>query len=483
MLDWLRRFWRPETALFLALWVGLCLAGRSRMVRDPGTFWHTSVGERILTTGEVPRTDPFSYTHGGQPWVASQWLAEVLMALLDRVGGLDLQFLVAVTVVAGLFTWLGLRLMRGGLHWSLSVSLLALALAVSAGHFHVRPLLATLVLFAVMVGWLIDVEAERIPVTRLLWLLPLFVLWTNLHGGMLGGLATLLLAILGWGVWRAVGWPSPFRWWMVPLWVGCALTSLVSPYGLDMPRTWLSIMSMPELKELIVEHRAPRWTDFDTLALLALGGGYFGLLLATLPTRPRVAWGLPLVWLILSLDRVRHMPLFAILVLLVLADLFSSTSLARRLVARGSDLYTPPTEPFPPRAPLWTLGAVVLLVAACLPIPYAVLDPERWPIALLPHLREHEEPGKPIYNSVNDGGFLIRFTPGYRIHQDDRCELYGGKWLTEQLQATPVDGPFSIALVERGSPMHAALSARPEDWHEVDRTSTRVLYVRTSEAR
>src|SRR5262245_59037806 len=101
----LRRLWRAETGVFLCVWIFLLLAGhRGALVRDPGIFWHRVVGERILATGEFlrpeMRTDAFSCTRAGQPWIAQQWLAECAMAVLYRIGGLDSLVLATATILA-----------------------------------------------------------------------------------------------------------------------------------------------------------------------------------------------------------------------------------------------------------------------------------------------------------------------------------------------------------------------------------------------
>src|SRR5205085_1956353 len=100
--------------------------------------------------------------------------------------------------------------------------------------FHVRPHVGTIVLLGVTFAMLVDFEAGRIGLRRLLWLVPLFVLWTNLHGGMLGGLGTLGLALAGWCLARIIGWPTPLvqaRHILAfsALVVACGLTALVNP--------------------------------------------------------------------------------------------------------------------------------------------------------------------------------------------------------------------------------------------------------------
>ena len=41
------QFFRAETGIFLALWLFLMVLGQWRLFRDPGTFWHTRVGQII----------------------------------------------------------------------------------------------------------------------------------------------------------------------------------------------------------------------------------------------------------------------------------------------------------------------------------------------------------------------------------------------------------------------------------------------------
>jgi hypothetical protein len=46
-----------------------------------------SNGEYIIDHGAVPKADLFSYSKPGQPWYAWEWLSDVCMALLHRLGG------------------------------------------------------------------------------------------------------------------------------------------------------------------------------------------------------------------------------------------------------------------------------------------------------------------------------------------------------------------------------------------------------------
>src|SRR5260370_25050852 len=139
----LRHYWRTETFIFLSIWLILMLAGRSRFFLDPGALWHIVVGQHIFQEG-LPHVDSFSCTFAGEPWIAQWWLGECVLGLLHRVGGLDMVLLATVTVLACLYTCLGHRLHRGGMHPLIAVLVVALAVLGSAYHFHPRPPLITI---------------------------------------------------------------------------------------------------------------------------------------------------------------------------------------------------------------------------------------------------------------------------------------------------------------------------------------------------
>ena len=54
--------------------------------------------------------------------------------------------------------------------------------------FHARPLVVSIGLLAVSYAWLVDVEAGRKRARQLWWLVPLLILWANLHGSWLIGM-------------------------------------------------------------------------------------------------------------------------------------------------------------------------------------------------------------------------------------------------------------------------------------------------------
>lgn len=490
-----------ETILFLALWGGMLAFVPGQMFQDPGTFWHTRVGLDILETGQLPQVDTFTYTRNGAPWICQYWLCDLGMGVLYRFGGWNALLVVTALVLAGTYAWLAGRLYAAGLDVVLTLLIVLLALAVGAPQFHVRPLIFTITLLGLELVLLADVEAGRRRLVELWWLVPMFIFWVNVHGGVIGGLASLALVSAGWLLLGLLKIEGPVRslrdaGHLVAISLSCAATVLINPYGLRMPQLWLSILNLP-LGEMVIEH-APLWrnrgTAITTLALLAV---YLLFLLSTAPRKIRVTWLLPLVWFLLACQRNRHAALFAIAVIAVLVDMLPQAKFSRLLQWR--ELYFPPPAERavgPPAWPRWALMGGLLLVVLGLqgtgvPVPLVGADamqlkPSYWPVALLPELRALEKsPTTRLFNNDINGGFLIFHTPGLPVFIDDRCELFGEPFLRRYFEISAKDPAkfdeldaeyrFTHALVKRRTPIDEWLRLNPR-WKLLGETPSATLF-------
>jgi hypothetical protein len=71
-----------------------------------------------------------------------------------------------------------------------------------AGAFHsfARPHMSTIVFMGWTMACLVDFDRGRASAARVAGLIPLYIVRTNLHGGALGGVFSLGLAVAGWGL-------------------------------------------------------------------------------------------------------------------------------------------------------------------------------------------------------------------------------------------------------------------------------------------
>ena len=505
-----------NVSTFVLVLLLLFAAGQSKLFRDPGTFAHTAFGNYILDRYHFIYQDSFSFTRLGEPWIAQQWLGECIMAAIHRLAGFDGLLIVTVCLIALLYSCLCASVERSGMNVVLGSLILALSLGASSHHFHVRPHLATIFFMTVLFARLCDVEAGRKNLTALFWLIPILVVWANMHGGVLGGLATLLMVASGWSLIYLLGSISPVHnkralaiLWTV-VFLGFA-APLVNPYGLKLPATWIDIMGSDAVAQLMQEHASivslfyrGEATSYITVSfLLCLGLFYIALLAGTDLKDQKVTWYIPLVWFFLSLSRIRHAPLFAVLAVVAIAEIFPCCNWVRNLGSKGfvSFRLRKVSDEMGGKYPKHYLIAAAVAAIALLAFQgsaqmpstaqkWVMLDRAHWPVDLLTELQSIEKsrpPGTPIFNDMLFGGFLIYHTPSLRVFIDDRCELYGDELLMKYAAADRSDFEtwektycFDLALLLPNSNYRKYFEENP-DWRTAKQCEAGVLYERSGE--
>ena len=58
-----------------------------RLLSDPDSYSHIEVGRWILAHRTWPTSDPFSFSMHGEPWIAFEWLSEVIYAAIYELAG------------------------------------------------------------------------------------------------------------------------------------------------------------------------------------------------------------------------------------------------------------------------------------------------------------------------------------------------------------------------------------------------------------
>jgi hypothetical protein len=342
-------------------------------------------------------------------------------------------------------------------------------------------------------------------------LIPVLVIWSNIHGGALGGLFTLLIAAAGWTLTCRMGLKHPFadKKALIHLWVIillCFATPLVNPYGLKLPATWLNIMGSSAISQIIQEHASVvtllhygETSSYITIALLLCFGLFYLALLVGIDWKnQKVTWYIPLIWFFLSLSRIRHAPLFATMAVVGIAEMFPYCRWVRRLGEKGLVTFKVKDvahEMNVRSVSLYLIPIVITAVAliafhgsAQLPSTaqkWVKLDSSHWPIEILPELQAIEKSrprGTPIFNDMLFGGFLMYHTPGFRVFIDDRFELYGDKFMIKYVKANQSDYEaweklyrFDFALLSPDSNYGKYLEGNP-DWHVIKRCRAAVLY-------
>lgn len=482
--------WRPSWPLVVALYVYFLTLYQGNMLNllllDGDTYWHIAAGKWILQNGVVPTADPFSHTMPGAPWIAHEWLSEVLLALAHDHGGWG-----SVVALIGLaFAATAGLLMRALIQHMQPVRALMLtvmAVLLTVQHLLARPhMIALPIMMLWMIGLVRARDQDRAPS---LWLLPTMALWANLHGGF-----TLGIVVAGWLALEAMAhaWGKPdFRkvatdWGLFVLLA--AGSALLTPHG---PAaylfTWQVLMQEQYALSRIAEWASPNFHVFQPLQLWLLGGLalalYQGLRL------PLFRLVLLLGLLHLSLKHVRYIELLGLLGPLLVAKSFGE-QWARTAKATPPSRLDRMSEGLAGGSGAGALAAAGALAVAA-PLLLATAKPleppdSAAPKAALKAARDAGISGGRVLNSYGWGGYLIY--SGIPVAIDGRADMYREAFLREFLTGTELTSPGAFdklmdkyrigwTLLTPQTPAVALLDRLP-GWKRIHSDGTAVVHAR-----
>jgi hypothetical protein len=262
-------------------------------VADPDLWGHVQYGRDALQRG-LPLTTTYSYVAENYPWINHEIVAEYALAVINDIAGgpglLITKCLLGISVIGAMM----LHARRQGVGL-IAICSLALLVAVTLGnHWSLRPQLASYVSFAALLallsyafkGWEGEWQlptawfnrfrgqtAEQepleysLPRLKLLWLAPpLFMVWTNAHGGFLAGLC-VYIAYLGLRGFEAVcrkGRAADGLVFRFALMAAAAVAAtFINPYGVNFHFWLFDDLKVPRPE--IMEWRAPEFFNTQFL--------------------------------------------------------------------------------------------------------------------------------------------------------------------------------------------------------------------------
>ncbi|HMM96950.1 hypothetical protein [Phycicoccus sp.] len=224
---------RPRAFPFATLVAGAWVLGLAWfVVLGSDLLWVVALGDSIRATGSLPDGIPFA-TAPQAGWHNPIVLAELLLSLVDGLGVPALAALQLVVVALTLLVVLadGRKLGGGELRGAIVVSLVVVG---GSAAFAVTRL-PSLSLVPFVLAVLVMRRQHDHPGRGAWWLVPLYLLWGNLHGAVLVGLAVLgvflVLSRGGGPVLRRLG-----------VGLGCALALLLTSAGTGTPAYYLSAL-------------------------------------------------------------------------------------------------------------------------------------------------------------------------------------------------------------------------------------------------
>lgn len=470
----------------LIAWVVVGLgfvAPAAHKIQDPDVWWHIRTGELIWANRAVPTSDPFSFTSLGQPWIAHEWLSDlILFGVFTHLGFIGIILLRAALI--GAMFWAIYVLVSRKLD-NVPGALVVTALCGVAGLqlWSPRPQLFTYPLLAMLLLIL------QKPSQRRIWLaVPMFCLWSNLHGAWLFGFVVMAMILTDAAV-TAIreGKPGDAR--RMGLVCACSLVVvLAGPSPLERLLYPLDYFTGRIATKYVTEFRSPDFWDLTTLPYEALLIGLAALLYLGRKPMRLSEWALLLLTVHLSLHSVRHVPLFSIIAAPIMGMQLQG-ALERHKIKPGW------RAAWGERRESRLLNAVILLMLPALlwaKLPKAndeahCVMGEHFPMAASRFLSEQARIGNgKLLNSYDWGGYLIfHLYPKYLVSLDGRADVHR-LHMTKQLEGLEELSPRwedqlrelnpDVVLWPTAKPL-AVLLRRDPDWRIIYEDKTAVVFV------
>jgi hypothetical protein len=429
---WLTAGMTPLYVAVVVYVLMLCLGGR--LLVDPDTYFHIAAGNWIWVHHSVPNTDPFSATMRNEPWIAHEWLSELILAAAYGAGGWV--GVVAVTAAAISAAYFLLTRLLGEILSTVATLLAVLpSFVLASPHLLARPHVLAMPLLVAWLGGLTRArDMNRVPSYLLL---PVITLWANLHGGFVIGLALIgaygleaILAAPDWPQRRqvAVSWAIFF--------FASSLASLITPYGINGPLFALHLSSLTYSLSVVSEWRGTDFGSFQPLelwilALLALG---FVLRLRL----PLVKLLMILGLMHLALVHRRNTDLLAFIGPMLLAG--PVTQAVRETATRAAQVNPPMRH--------YLVGFLAVALATGISLWHGIVhdDQRLAPTHALAAAAAAGLTG-PMFNMYGFGGYLIfAGTPPFI---DGRIDLYGDAFVHDYIDAISSKDHMLSDLLER----------------------------------
>ena len=441
-----------STLILLSIVVGLIASGSS-LLGDPDTQWHIAVGRDIWAARAVPSTDLYSHTFFGAPWIAKEWLSQLILLGAYEAGAWRGVVLVTALSIgisfAILHEWLQRRL-----HPTLALAMTLAALPLAMPHMLARPHVLVL---PVIVTWMIGIttalDRDRPPPLAFALVMTL---WANMHGSFPLGLVMAGFAALE-SVAAAPRQQRVARFCRWALFLALALAgTALSPYGWNAILVPLRMEGNAETLQYVSEWKPLALDMTGVLALLALALSLAALVHGWRRNIFRIT-----TVALLGLMMVRHsrfISLFGILTPILL------TPALRRYPRFAPRAVGEPAALWGLAGALAAAAVVALVVVAPTPSPKVTPD-AAYRAAVAAGVNG------PVYNDYDFGGYLIAH--GVKTFVDGRTDqLFLGDFMPGLMRAlkSKSNADFAAllakyhvtwALVRTGSKEVAHLSTMP----------------------
>ncbi len=464
---------------------------------DPDFGWHLRSGSDLLKNWSIPKFDPYSHTLPDWPWVNHEWLMDGVAAFIYQNLGVFALIALFALLIVGSFI---LAASIAKVEYKYKVLAAAIAILASLPILGVRMQMVTLLGMGLTL-WMLYRYREK-QLTHLWWFLPIFLIWTNLHGGFLMGLIILAVFFVAELAKLAVSayWPKFYKrlnicesaltapqlkhLFIIGLLSGAV--TLINPYGWGLYYDFYKLFINPFAIYHIAEWQPVNFANVTAQNYIIYLIAFGVVLLLTYRKVEPTRWVITLFFLFLSLMYWRNMPFFMVMSVGFVAEILQShTHLVFDRVTGNR----------------WLMTVATIIIAIAVAQKLLDVIPKTvnlnntfasggYPIAAVQWAKAHPEKlGTAMFNQYGWGGFLIWQFPEQKVFLDgrmpywqvgDRFVFFDEQYIVNGYKQglDMLTGKYHVdwVLVQAGRPLDYVLYGQKESWEKVYNDKVAVIY-------
>jgi hypothetical protein len=379
------------------------------------------------------------------PWVAHEWLTELILYGATQFLGFAGIRLLAATMLCATFYVL-FRLTKNLVNGEAKALIITVSFfAALMPYWSPRPQIFTFFFFSAYLCLLLNYK--YLGSSKRFWLLPAtMVLWVNLHGAFLVGIALLLMFL-------AAEWTMHFyasknnrtvRNDLTRLSVFVVITCLATLINPQFFHIWtypFQLVSMEVAKGAVSEWQSPNFHLLFYKIHLTLIIGIFLSFIYSRKKPDLTELFVSLFFISAGLVSQRHLPLTSFVLLGFFGAMYGHIQIPFKLSIsqkyHSAITHTAKSEVNPFFASFINLGLFFIVVALA---GFGVISQEKSeetsgmiPVGAANYVKENNISGN-MFNDYNFGGYLIyKLTPTQKVFIDGRADLYGDKFISDYL--------------------------------------------------
>jgi hypothetical protein len=481
---------------FIALFFTVIRIGPNLLNTDGDLGHHLTIGRLIVESREIPHTDPFSFRTEGKLATPHEWLMQIAFFAVDGIIGLDGIVVFAAVLIALAFTLVYNESLKRSGSILLALVFSLLTAAASSIHWITRPHLITFVLIAV---WVANMEGLWRGEHRRWWLFPIMTLfWANVHGMFIVGIIIWIIYLAGYVSEIILGRKGDLRPGLGhDLILAGSLSlpvTLLTPSGWHIWETIFSLAGSPIITQLTLEYKTANFQEAGYIPFLL----FLGLTLIGLAqfrgrlSNPRTF--LLAAWILMALYSARNIPLAAIVIAPIAAEVFSVWVENWKGNPLQHFQHTLAKVDEQLKGHIWSVLCVILVTGALVSgvkLDFEQkgnqFDPEIFPVQAVGWLKDNMPEGH-MFNDSNWGGYLLyNLWPEQKIFMDGHTHVFGEELTKEYLNVinlTPgweeILDKYTVEwiIIPTNSPLAQAFRLLP-NWKVAYEESTTIIYEKT----